>query len=308
MFNKNSNKNLWIIFAILLIAVILIFSTESTKKERSFKKDLVSVDTSAISSFSIFPKSKPGQEVKFLKDGKIWKVTGSDGKTFTAVDSKIKGLFTELSRIKPKRVAARNKVKWAEYQVDSAATRVVVNESGSEVLNLIIGKFAFQQPRSMSTYVRLMGENDVYEVDGFLDMSFNKDANSFRNESVINSDKNKWNKLTFSSLDSESFELIKIDDQWTIDGLPTDSAKTATSLSSLSRVSNTDFFDDVQNGLLPSQFVKLIIEVSDEEPIDVIGYKNDSKYVVRSSQNKESYFDGNKVGEKIFLKKDSFFK
>lgn len=308
MFNKNSNKNLWIIFAILLVAVILIFTTESTKKERSFKSEIVSVDTSAISSFSIFPKSKPGQEVKFLKDGKIWKVTGTSGKTFTATNSKIQGLFDELSRIKPKRVAARSKAKWAEYQVDSAATRVVVNESGSEVLNLIIGKFAFQQPRSMSTFVRLAGENDVYEVDGFLDMSFNKDANSFRNESVINSDNNKWNKLTFSSTESESFEILKIDNKWTFNGQPTDSTETATTLSSLSRVSNTDFLDDVQDGLLPSQFAKLTIDVSDGEPIEVIGYKNDQRYIVHSSQNNESYFDGNKVGEKIFLTKESFFK
>lgn len=308
MFNKNSNKNLWIIFAILLVAVILIFTTESTKKERSFKSNIVSVDTSAISSFSIFPKSKPGEEVKFLKDGKLWTVTGTSGKTFTAVNSKIQGLFDELSRIKPKRVAARSKAKWGEYQVDSAATRVVVNESGSEVLNLIIGKFAFQQPRSMSTYVRLAGENDVYEVDGFLDMSFNKDANSFRDETVIQSDNNKWNKLTFSSIESESFELIKIDGKWTSNGQLADSTETATALSSLSRVSNTDFIDDVQDGLLPSQFAKLTIEVLDGEPIEVIGYQNDQKYIVHSSQNNESYFDGNKVGEKIFLKKESFFK
>ncbi len=43
--------------------------------------------------------------------------------------------------IKPKRVAARSKTKWKEYEVDSAATRVVVNEDGSEVLDLIIGKY-----------------------------------------------------------------------------------------------------------------------------------------------------------------------
>lgn len=307
MFNKNSNKTLWIIFAILLVAVLLIFTTESTKKERSFKKELVSVDTSAITSISIFPKSKPGQEVKLLKTDGIWKVFSENGKSFTVPNFKMKSFFGELTRIKPKRVAARSKAKWAEYEVDSAATRVVINESGTEVLNLIIGKFAFQQPRSMSTFVRLMNDKDVYEVDGFLEMTFNKDAKSLRNETVIKSDKNNWRKLSFTSNIAENFELVKVDDLWMIDGVNTDSAKTATALSALARISNTDYIDELNDGLLPPQNTKLVIELNDGNSIEVTGYRNENKYVIQSSQNLENYFDGNKVGEKVFIKKESFF-
>lgn len=307
MFNKNSNKTLWIIFAILLIAVALIFTTESTKQERSFKKDLVSIDTSAITSISIFPKSKPGTEVKLLKNDGVWKVFAESGNNYTVPNFKMKNLFGELIKIKPKRVAARSKSKWAEYEVDSSATRVVVNESGNEVLNLIIGKFAFQQPRSMSTFVRLMNEKDVYEVDGFLEMTFNKDAKSLRNETLLKSDRNSWNRISFVSNLSESFELVKVDDLWMIDGVATDSAKTATTLSSLARISSTDYIDDVNTGLLPPQDSKLVIELADGAKIEVIGYKNDNKFIVQSSQNSENYFDGTKVGEKVFLTKDSFF-
>ncbi len=307
MFNKNSNKALWIVFVVLLVAVVLIFTTESTKREKSFKTEIVNIDTSAVTSFSIFPKVKPGQEVKFLKDGNIWKVTGTSGKTFTAVNFKIKNLFDELLKIKSKRVAARSKNKWAEFKVDSSATRVVVNEGGSKVLDLIIGKFSFQQPRSISTYVRLNDETDVYEVDGFLDMIFNKDANSFRDETVIKSDKNNWNKLSFSNTESESFELVRIDNKWTIDGQVTDSAKTVTALNSLARLSNNNFVDNVEDGLLPSQVSKLTIELTNSEAIEVIGYKDASKFLIHSSQNNEAYFDGNKVGEKVFLKKEAFF-
>ena len=307
MFNKNSNKTLWIIFAILLVAVVLIFTTESTKKERSFKKDLVSIDTSAITSISIFPKSKPGTEVKLLKNDGVWKVFSENGNNYTVPNFKMKNLFGELIKIKPKRVAARSKSKWAEYEVDSSATRVVVNESGNEVLNLIIGKFAFQQPRSMSTFVRLMNDKDVYEVDGFLEMTFNKDAKSLRNETLIKSDRNSWNKISFVSNHSESFELLKVDDLWMIDGVATDSAKTATALSSLARISSADYIDDVNTALLPPQDSKLVIELNDEAKIEVVGYKNDTKFIIQSSQNSENYFDGNKVGEKVFLTKDSFF-
>lgn len=307
MFNKNSNKNLWIIFAILLIAVILIFSTESTKNERSFKKDLVSIDTSAVTSLSIFPKSKPGQEVKLLRSDNVWKVFAENGKSFTIPNFKMQSLFGELIKIKPKRVAARSKSQWAEYEVDSAATRVVVYESGNEVLNLIIGKFAFQQPRSMSTFVRLMNENDVYEVDGFLEMTFNKDSKSLRDETVIKSDRNKWSKITLTSNELENYELVKVDNSWLLNGIATDSTKTDKALSSLARLSNTDYLDNVEESLLPPQASKLVIELIDGEIIELTSYKSDSQYIVRSSQNLESYFDGNKIGEKVFVIKDTFF-
>ena len=307
MFNKNSNKNLWIIFAILLVAVILIFTTESTKKERSFKKDLVSVDTSAITSLSIFPKSKPGQEVKLLKNNNVWSVFAENGKSYTIPNFKMQSLFGELTKIKPKRVAARSKAKWSEYEVDSAATRVVVNENGNEVLNLIIGKFAFQQPRSMSTFVRLMNENDVYEVDGFLEMTFNKDAKSLRDETVVKSDKNKWNKITLTSNVFESYELVKVDNAWLIDGIATDSAKTTNVLSALSRLTNSDYLDNIEENILPPLESKLVIELSNGNNIELTSYKNDSQYIIRSSQNLESYFDGNKIGKKIFITKESLF-
>lgn len=308
MFNKNSNKSLWIIFAILLVAVILIFSTESTKKERSFRKDLVTVDTSAVTSIILYPKSKPGQQIKLLKDDEIWKVSSDEsGKNYIVPEYKIKNLLGELIKIKPKRVAARSKSKWSEYQVDSAATRVVVNESGSEVLNLVIGKFAFQQPRSMSTFVRMYNEKDVYEVDGFLEMTFNKDVNSLRDETVLKSNKEKWNKLSFNYSEGGSFELVKVDDKWTVDGNQTDSAKTEKALNALQRVTSTDYIDYSPNEMGSSQISELIIELSDGESIQITGNKGDAKYVISSSLNKENYFDGNKIGEKIFISKESLF-
>lgn len=306
MFNKKSNKALWVVFAALLILVIIVFSTDSTKKERSFKKNIVTVDTSSVSSFVIYPKSKPGVELKFLKNNDTWTISSGTGKQYTVPKIKIKSLFDQIIRIKPKRVAANSKSKWTEYQVDSSSTRIVVFEKGSEVLDLIIGKFSFQQPRSMSTFVRLADENEVYEVDGFLDMTFNKDINSFRNETVIKSDKNKWSKLSFSNSPNEEFTLIKIDSKWMIDGVETDSAKTEKALSSLARLSSTNYID-VDSTALPIQTSKLTIELDGGKNIVIAGYKDDSRFVIHSSQNQESYFDGNKIGEKIFIKKESFF-
>ncbi|MCB9219826.1 MAG: DUF4340 domain-containing protein [Ignavibacteriales bacterium] len=300
MFNQKSNIKLWIILAVLIIAVAIIFSTDSTKKERSFRKDLVSIDTANVSEISLFPKSQKGKEVKLVKKDNIWKVTSENGKQFTVPKTKINNLFNQLLAIVPKRIAARSKDKWKEYQIDSASTIVVVNQGSEKVLDLMIGKFAFQQPRSMSTFVKLAKDNDVYEVDGFLDMTFNKDVNSFRNETVIKSDKDKWNKLKFEMENPDSsFELVKMDKQWFINGQKTDSAKTEQTLNSLSRLTNSNF-SNIEKAAFPKQTNRLTIETG-EQPIIITAYQDSTNYIIESSMNEENYFDGKSIGNKIFI-------
>ncbi len=307
MFNNNSNKTLWIVSAILLVAVILIFTTESTKKERSFRKELVSIDTMLVSQISLFPKSQKGKEIILKKTNNDWEVTADGRKKYLVPKSKIDNLLNQLLAIQPKRIAARSKDKWGEYQIDSASTRVVVKQGSDEVLDLLIGKFAFQQPRSMSTFVKLVSDTDVYEVDGFLEMTFNKDINSFRNEVVVKSDKSKWNKLKFESENiEESFEMVKMNNDWFVDGIKTDSVKTDQALNSLSNLSNSVFVD-IDKAIFPKQTAKLIIQLESEDPIVLTAFQDSTNYIIQSSLNSESSFDGKSVGEKIFFNKSSLF-
>ena len=308
MINNNSNKILWITFAVLLTAVIIIFTTDSTKKERSFRKELVAVDTASITNISLFPKSIHGKEVKIFKENSIWKAETNNGKSFVVPKTKIKNLLSAIVNIKPQRIAARNKNKWSEYEIDSSSTRIVVKEGNSKVLDLQIGKFAFQQPRSMTTFVKLTDDNDVYEVDGFLNVTFNKDVDSFRDETVIKSDKNNWSKLNFTSNNmNNNYSLVKLDNKWSINGAILDSAKTDNALNSLSRLTNSNFVN-IEKNELPPQFAKLIIESTTDEPVEIVAFKDSTNYIIHSSINPENYFDGNKIGNKIFLDKNSFFK
>jgi len=307
MFNKNSNKNLWIVLVILIIAVVLIFSSESTKNERSFKKDLVDIDTAAVTEILLYPKSQHGKEVKLVKDNDEWKVDADSGKQYLVPHSKVENLFNQLLRIKPERVAARSKDKWKEYKIDSTSTRVQVKEDGDKVLDLMIGKFSYQQPRSMSTYVKLADDNDIYEVDGFLDITFNKGVNSFRDETIVRSDKSKWNKLTFDADKlNDSFELVNVDNHWQINGNKTDSIKTEKALNTLSRLTNNSYIN-LGKDKFPRQTAKLTIEVNGGDPITITAYQDSTNYIIESSQNPDNYFDGKKVGDKIFLKKESLF-
>jgi hypothetical protein len=100
---------------------------------------------------------------------------------------------------------------------------------------------------------------------------------------------------------------VKIDGKWNVNGTPTDSSKTEKALTALARLTNTNFIDDISEDLLPPPTQKLLIELSDNDPIEVLGYKDGAKYLIHSSLNPENYFDGEKVADKIFIKKESLF-
>ena len=143
------------------------------------------------------------------------------------VDQRISSLFAQLLAIIPKRLAARDESKWNELQVDSTGSRVKVFEDSKLSLDLVIGRFSFQQPRTMNTFVRLYNDKDVYEVDGFLDMTFNQGANIFRDGTVIKSDHNTWKQIQFTYPADSSFQLVKSGNSWLLNGKTTDSLKTA---------------------------------------------------------------------------------
>ena len=310
MFSNKSNRNLGIILAVLVIIVIIMFVTDG-KNERTFRENLVDIDTTQVSEITI--NSKAHGEVRLFKDSNMWKVELTDNKSVAVPQSKITNLLNQLLDIKPKRLAARSQSKWKDFQVDSSGTRVVVNEDGNTALDLVIGRFAFQQPRTMNTYVRLQNDVDVYEVNGFLQSTFNQDANSFRDGRILGN-QNKyddWKNLEFTYPDS-SFQLVKVDDNWRTIKHPVDSAKTVQYLRRLSSLSTSKFVDSLQAESLGNPIYKLSIQKEEGEPFQINAYQKDDKIIITSSANTEAIFDGSEndfwkkifVGEKSFLPKN----
>ncbi|HED38522.1 MAG TPA: DUF4340 domain-containing protein, partial [Ignavibacteria bacterium] len=173
MFNNYSNKKLVIVFAALLLIVVVMFIFDSNPNESTFKKNIVDINKSDVTSISIYPGVNNHKEVKLFKVGNKWKVTLNNNKTADVPQEKIDGLLRVLTQIKPKRVAAKEPIKWKEFQVDTSGTQVKVFEDGDLVLDIVIGKYVFKQPRSLSSFVRLSDEEEVYEVNGILSITFN---------------------------------------------------------------------------------------------------------------------------------------
>jgi hypothetical protein len=305
MFRTVNNKILGVIFGILVIIGLFLFVFDGGKNERTFREVLVDIDTSKVSEILIYPKSQNHQEVKLYKENDEWRVTLSSGGNAKVADQRISSLFAQLVAIKPKRLAARDEDKWTELQVDSTGSRVKVFEGSKLTLDLIIGRFSFQQPRTMNTFVRLFNDKDVYEVDGFLDMTFNQGANIFRDGTVIKSDFNNWQQLQFNYPADSSFQIIKSNNGWFLNGIITDSLKTINYLSRLANLSNNNFIDDVKTNPTKQSTFSLSITTKDLQFIEVKGYEDSTSFVIHSSENPEVWFDGASFSKNIFIGKSS---
>jgi len=303
MFRQVSNKVLVIVFIILLLSAVFVFFIDGGKNERTFRDILVNIDTTAVNEILIYPKSQNHKEVKLFKEKENWRVTLSGNKSALVPGKRMTDVFNQLLAIKPQRLAARGEDKWSEFQVDSTGSKVIVKQGDKVVLDLIIGRFSFQQPRSMLTYVRLSNDADVYVVDGFLDMTFNKGANIFRDAAIINDEFSNWNQLQFIYPSDSSFTLAKSGNDWLINGMKTDSLNTFNFLNRLSRLTDTKFIDDFSPENPAAPVYKLNITTEDFQFIEINGYKENKRYVISSSQNPEAYFDGNSAGASIFIGK-----
>ena len=138
-------------------------------------------------------------------------------------------------------------------------------------------------------------------------MAFNQKPDSFRNNELVNDDVSNWKKLTFTYPDN-SFELVKNDKKWTINGTKTDSAKTANYLRTLSHLNGSTFIDNPPESDLQKAEFTLTIESTSKGAIVVTAYGDTSATILTSSENEGTYFNGKQNGllDKIFVKQDNF--
>ncbi|MBT3208308.1 MAG: DUF4340 domain-containing protein [Bacteroidetes bacterium] len=317
------SKTLIIILTILIIAVAITKLIDHNKGERSFKSKLITLDSANVTVIKIYPKSYNFQEVKLAKDNSDWNLY-YDNKIVNADIQAVQSMINELRALKTIRQAARSSEKWEKFELtDSTGTRVVVEENGEIVADLMVGKFSYkqaqnqnpyqqQQQGTMTTYVRLTDEDEVYAVSGYLSMTFNREPNSFRNKMLLNADIENWTKLSFDYSLEESFLLAKEGEKWTLNGMLTDSVETQNFLNQLAHLYSSGFVDDIEETTLTNNTHSLTIEGNNFTPIDIRAYSADpeNEYIITSTENTKTYFSGKleDLFNKIFVNKMKFFK
>ncbi len=300
MFRKINSKILVSIFVVLLALVVLFELMDSRKGNRTFKSDLVQATVDNVTSIELFPKAVNGNLIKIYRENDVWKVE-SEGKKYNADGSAAIRMISELDEMKPKSVAATGKDRWEQFEVtDSLGTRVKLMNGDKTLADVVIGKFAFSQPRNTTSYVRLSGDKEVYGVDGMLAMSFNRNIDAFRDRTIIKSNKNDWTKLTFSYPADSSFVLEKRNDKWMIGDMQTDSAKVVQYFNKIANLSDGSFANQ-KPVIAPTHH--LTIEGNNMmQKVEVVGYFSDpDNFVLESNLNPDTWINSKTTAEKVFV-------
>jgi hypothetical protein len=318
MFRKINNKTLLIIFGILAVVAVFVYFYDLHRGERTFKDELFKVDSSAVTSITIYPKGKSNEFLKLNKTGNGWEIE-SKGKKYPADTSYIQNILHSLAKITPERVAGTDRTSWKEYEItDSLSTHVVVEQGKEITADFRTGKASFSQNRNRQNYgnygmevkshIRVVGDDRVYVVDGFLSMMFRDDPSQYRNRMVVKLDKKNLTRLSFIYPGDSSFMLLKQGSKWFLNDQPADSALTEQWLNSLAYLTNGEFADE---GSQPFTFpFNLRIEGNNMNVIDVRGVKDTAarKYFVKSTFNPSAVFGGNSPGlfNQVFPGKNKF--
>lgn len=263
--------------------------------ETTMISDIAVIDTAAVDALIFYPKDYNFNEIQLKKEGDKWNVH-YDNRKVVASSTAIQSILAQIAVLKPKRMVAKSNTSWEKYEVtDSTGIRVKVNEDGAEVADLMIGKFIYnQQTGSGTSFLRRYEDQEVYAVDGFLNMAFNREPGSFRDNQLIYKDAAAWNKITFSYPGDSSFVMMKENGYWLVNGQATDSLASAAYVSSLSRLGSTAFLDDAAINVASPQFSISIEGDGMIEPIKLNSYNlgGEMTSVVTSSLNKDGMFDG----------------
>jgi len=90
-----NNRTLTIIF-LALLGIYLLTRLFSGKQERTFRTELVQVDTSLVNKIELYPKTADGSTVTLQRSNDSWTVT--DGNiTASAVTSSVQSLLNQMS-------------------------------------------------------------------------------------------------------------------------------------------------------------------------------------------------------------------
>ena len=304
MFKRFTNKQLLIIFGAL--AVIYLGSMAfGGRTERTFKRTISAFDTAAVNQVFITPAG--GEKVSLTKNGPEWSVELPGGGTAPTGKDFVKRALESIALLEAKQLVSKNKKDWGEYKVDTAGTRVEVMGGGEKLVDLIIGRFEYKQTGMMS-YVRNEDDEDTYLVDGFLETSFNRKPEDWRNKILIPGPNTMWTSLLYTYPGDSSFQIMKgADNNWLFpDSSAINSSEVGSFVSSLANTNGAEFING--SPAVSTPVYQLLIQTT-TKPIEIKAYQDPTySYILNSSANPASWFadpDG-LIVEKIFVGKNKF--
>jgi|AntRauTorcE11898_2_1112593.scaffolds.fasta_scaffold03100_4 hypothetical protein len=314
MFKKLNLTSLLVVLALLLGVIYL--SKEMGSKDRSFRSKLTDFESSKVAE--IVYKAKDTTPVRLQHKSGGW-IASQGEKSYDADSARVFSMLEQINRLKTKSVAATNREKWSDYEVtDSLATKVdVTGKDDKKLASLYVGKFSYKQANAqaggqpqvtMTTYVRLDGDKEVYAVDGFLKMAFPSAVDEWRDKTIMDVEKQRIASVALTG--KFNYSLRQEAREWRIDGQAADSSKVQGYLKTLSgfkaqKIAAHAFDKDpeVVCEVIADDGTRITVEAMKEQKQQEDGVS----YLVRSTVNDAAVFRMKESTFERFFKEKTYF-
>lgn len=310
---KINNKILFL--ALIGLAAVFAFSKvmRAPKLESNLKKELLVLDSVLVTEIRLLNPENQNKAIRISREGNRWMVTqDSDNRKYPADASSVKNLLKTLRRMDVERMVSRKKEKWENLKVGENGTEVSVLYGTEEKARIHIGKSGFREGRNGSfgggtyTYVRLHDEPETYQIAGYLEGTFNKSFNDWRDKSFLKISKDSVKKIAFRYPADSSYVLEKKDTVWYVGNKQAGESKVNAYLSRLSDKKLYTFADDFK----PKGAPDILIEIEGKEGMlgSIEAWKNDEgEWNLRSSIQEDIFFSGSGSVVNELLVAASFF-
>jgi hypothetical protein len=297
---KINNKILVIGLAALVGIFVLSKLFRSPKLEGNIRKELISLDTAEISEVRVATAGDQPKVIRLTRENNEWKAI-QDDKTYPADRSALKSLLATVADMNAVRMVSRKKDKWDSYNVGEKSTDVSVYVDGSKEAEFRVGKTGFNQNQGGQqfgrqgieayTHIRMADEDEVYMVNGFLEATFNRSINDWRDKSFLRFTAEDVTKVNFQYPADSSFVLEKKDSVWLAGARQAEMAKVDSYLREFSYRSETSFADGFDPPTDPDFVVRF--EGTGGPIATVEAWKQGEAWYLRSSRQPEVFFLNN---------------
>ena len=154
----------------------------------------------------------------------------------------------------------------------------------------------FQQNQiSGLSYVRKFEDEEVYAVNGFLALSFNRDFNAWRNQTILDLNTSLLSRIMYDYPSDSGFIAQKSETGWMVAGLSADSIAISRYLTGIAMQRSADFTEGLSSVIAPDY--QLTFEDENMSPVQVNAYNQpDGSFLINSSSNPSSWFSSEKEG------------
>lgn len=242
----NATKTLFIIFISLVVLTALVKWTSGPSSSEAFRSTIVEVDTTQVNKIRI---EKPAEDQTILLEERSsgWMVARNDnGTQYEADRGMVKRALEDLIDLDVKAVATRDPQKFTRYKADSTGTKVSLFNNDELLASVIIGAPQFVSQREFNNYVRPADEETVYSVEGFLESTFNRNLDQWRNKQVWDIDRESITRVDFLFPADSSYSIERVDEEdWVSRGDTLNQSQVNSVLRRLSSLRTSGFVDSL---------------------------------------------------------------